>query len=70
MLGCRKSVKFLPRLRSGYRKTSGSVTNARSLSCAAKGGENPVLMHKEVFKAVAVKWSAMSEDQKAEYVSV
>jgi hypothetical protein len=33
-------------------------------------GENPVLMHKEAFKAVAVKWSAMSEDQKAEYVSV
>ena len=32
---CRKSVKFLPR--PGYRKTSGADTNARSLSCAAKG---------------------------------
>jgi hypothetical protein len=37
LLGCRKSVKFLPRLRPGYRKTSGAVTNARSLPCAAKG---------------------------------
>ena len=35
MLVCRKSVKFLPR--PGYRKTSGADTNARSLSCAAKG---------------------------------
>ena len=92
-------------MRPGYRKTSGSVTNARSLSCAAKGEpkmkeekaknkedkkkralssyncfmkaelgkvkvENPALMHKEAFKAVAVKWSVMSEDQKAEYASV